>query len=281
MTDANADQNSLSKTAYTNSALQETIYVRIQNRGLPNCFDVASFEVIVNPLPQPNIEPTFVICPDSPELIIDAGDFESWSWQNGINTVIGTDRTLNITELGDYYLSVTHKVNGIQCENTVPFTVISSGAPDGLTVNISGFSDKVTLEAEASGTGDFEYSIDGENFQDSDRFEVFPGEYTVFVRDREGCRTLSQEVLALGYQKFFTPNGDGSNEYWSVIGMENFPDSRLFIYDRYGKLLKQLSPTDTGWDGTYNGTSLPSSDYWFQYVYENGKVFKGHFSLKR
>ncbi len=279
--DADADQNPLSKTAYTNSAKQETIFARIQNRELPSCYDITSFEIMVNPLPQPNIEPTYVICPDIPELVIDAGDFESWSWEDGNNAVIGTGRTMNITELGDYFLSVTHTMNGIQCGNTVPFTVISSGAPDDLTVNVNGFSDKVTLKAEASGTGDFEYSIDGANFQDSDRFEVFPGEYTVFVRDREGCRTLSKVVLALGYQKFFTPNGDGSNEYWSVIGMESFPDSQLFIYDRYGKLLKQLFPTGPGWDGTYNGTSLPSSDYWFQYVYDNGKVFKGHFSLKR
>lgn len=279
--DADAGQDPLSKTAYTNSAQRETIFARIQNKGNPSCYDVTSFGIMVDPLPIPQIEPTYVICPDSPELIIDAGYFESWSWQNENNTVIGTGRTLNVTELGDYYLSVTRSMNGITCENKVPFTVISSGAPEGLTVNVSGFSDRVTLELEASGSGDFEYSMDGENFQDYDRFEVFPGEYTVYVRDRSGCRTLSKEVLALGYQRFFTPNGDGSNEFWTVIGMESFPDSQLYIFDRYGKLLKQLSPTGQGWDGTYNGRRMPSSDYWFRYVYGDGKVFKGHFSLKR
>ncbi|MBT4472229.1 MAG: T9SS type B sorting domain-containing protein, partial [Bacteroidetes bacterium] len=51
-----------------------------------------------------------------------------------------------------------------------------------------------------------------------------------------------------------------------------------------GKLLKQISPLTPGWDGTYNGNALPSSDYWFRVEYtEQGiqKEIKGHFTLKR
>jgi gliding motility-associated-like protein len=60
----------------------------------------------------------------------------------------------------------------------------------------------------------------------------------------------------------------------------------LYIFDRYGKLIKQLSATDNskGWDGMYNQEQLPSTDYWFTLDYtENGatKQFKSHFSLKR
>ena len=49
-------------------------------------------------------------------------------------------------------------------------------------------------------------------------------------------------------------------------------------------MLKQISPLSTGWDGTYNGNALPSSDYWFRVEYtEQGiqKEIRGHFSLKR
>ncbi|WP_430909518.1 T9SS type B sorting domain-containing protein [Maribacter sp. 2-571] len=87
--------------------------------------------------------------------------------------------------------------------------------------------------------------------------------------------------IALGYQKFFTPNGDNSNEHWNIIGGEAFPESQLYIYDRYGKLIAQVTRSSLGWDGTFNGNPLPESDYWFQYRYNDGKVFKGHFSLKR
>jgi gliding motility-associated-like protein len=65
--------------------------------------------------------------------------------------------------------------------------------------------------------------------------------------------------------------------------LENQP-ARLYIFDRHGKLLKQLSTSGDGWDGTYNGHELPSTDYWFKVEYTSGsqwKEFKAHFSLKR
>ncbi|HZW62389.1 MAG TPA: T9SS type B sorting domain-containing protein, partial [Flavobacteriaceae bacterium] len=62
--------------------------------------------------------------------------------------------------------------------------------------------------------------------------------------------------------------------------------AKIYIFDRYGKLLKQLSPTGSGWDGMYNGEPLPSSDYWFtvEYYEPEGttkKQFSAHFTLKR
>ena len=279
--DAMANLYPLSKTDYANSAPQETIFARIQNRGLSSCFDITSFGLIVNPLPRPQLEQTYVICPDSPELSIDGGDFETWLWQDATGMVIGADRTIVITGLGNYSLTVARTLNGVTCENKVPFEVAPSGAPEDFTTTIEGFSDTVTIVVDAMGVGDFEYSIDGENFQGSNRLAVFPGVYTVYVRDLFLCRTLDKEVIALGYQKFFTPNGDGSNEHWHIIGAENYPESRLYIYDRYSKLLQQLPPTDPGWDGTLNGLPLPSSDYWFRYVFETDRVYTGHFSLKR
>ncbi|MQP53677.1 T9SS type B sorting domain-containing protein, partial [Flavobacterium sp. LMO9] len=96
---------------------------------------------------------------------------------------------------------------------------------------------------------------------------------------------MTQEVLIIDYPTYFTPNGDGINETWNIIGL-NQADAKLYIFDRYGKLLKQLSTTEgsEGWDGTYNQELLPSTDYWFTLDYtENGvgKQFKAHFSLIR
>ncbi|WP_370478075.1 MopE-related protein [Tamlana flava] len=80
--------------------------------------------------------------------------------------------------------------------------------------------------------------------------------------------------------RFFTPNNDGNNDTWVV------PDrlksiSHIDIYDRYGKLLKEIRDTEMGWDGTYNNTLMPDSDYWYVIIYKDGKVLKGHFSLVR
>lgn len=279
--DAENDQNSLSKEAYTNSRLRETIYARIENRKNGECFDTTGFDIGINPLSRPDLEETFVICPDSPGLTIDGGDFESWSWRDDNGVELESGRTLDITALGDHTLTVTQTTNGITCERTVPFEVVSSGAPEDFTTEIGDPSDNVTITVNAIGTGEFEYSSDGENYQDSNRLEVFPGEHTVYVRDRFLCRTISKEVIALGYLKFFTPNGDGIHEFWKIIGANNYPGSQLYIHDRYGKLLQQISPTALGWDGTYNGLPLPASDYWFRYMFDGGKTFTGHFSLKR
>lgn len=278
---ATTNSNPLSKTAYVNTALQETIYARIQNNANPECFAISSFDIRISPLPQPNLEPEYVICPDSPELQLDGGDFERWSWRYENGMEIGTDRSIAIETLGNYMLTVSQTENGLRCENTVDFEVISSGAPEDFTTEIGDFSDVVSITVNVTGTGNFEYSADGETYQDGNRLEVFPGIHTIYVRDTYLCRTISKEVVALGYQKFFTPNNDTINEYWNIIGADLYPDSKLFIYDRYGRLLKQLDPDGLGWDGTFNGLQMPSSDYWFHYFYGDGKEFSGHFSLKR
>ena len=274
-------EDSVTKNTYTNIAASETLYVRVQHSQLSSCYDVTSFNLIVNPLPQPDLEETYVICPDSPELVIDAGLFESYSWRDPQGTVTDDARTLDIVELGNYELTVWQTQFGITCSNTIGFEVVSSGAPDSFTVTNNGFSDEITLTIDAMGIGDFEYSLDGSNFQTANQFQVFPGEYSVFVRDPYGCRTLSKDIIALGYQRFFSPNGDGTNDTWNIIGGQLFPDSKLFIYDRYGKLLGQIAPHGQGWDGTFSGKPLPSADYWFRYDYDNGKTHTGHFSLIR
>ncbi|PZQ77843.1 MAG: hypothetical protein DI548_16670, partial [Flavobacterium johnsoniae] len=71
---------------------------------------------------------------------------------------------------------------------------------------------------------------------------------------------------------------------WNIIGLADQPEAAIYIFDRYGKLLKQISPAGGGWDGTMNGNPLPSTDYWFKVLYKENnasKEFKAHFSLKR
>ncbi|MBC3847959.1 T9SS type B sorting domain-containing protein, partial [Winogradskyella echinorum] len=82
--------------------------------------------------------------------------------------------------------------------------------------------------------------------------------------------------------KFFTPNNDDVNDNW-VVPNELNVISEIIIFNRYGKILNKISNSSTGWswDGTYNGIALPSSDYWYSILYKNGKILKGHFSLKR
>ncbi|NJM78616.1 MAG: T9SS type B sorting domain-containing protein [Flavobacterium sp.] len=95
---------------------------------------------------------------------------------------------------------------------------------------------------------------------------------------------MVKEIEVIDYPKFFTPNGDGFNDTWNIFGLSSIPNTKIFIFDRYGKLIKQISPAGLGWDGSFNGEQLPSTDYWFTVEYEENqqaKVFKAHFALKR
>ncbi len=118
--------------------------------------------------------------------------------------------------------------------------------------------------------------------------DVPPGINTVIINDKNGCGTTNPlEFLVVGYPKFFTPNNDGTNDSWNIRGIETLTDPSVFVFDRYGKLLAQLG-IHSEWDGTFNGTPLPSSDYWFRLEYgglEDGmlvaKSTRTHFTLKR
>ena len=82
------------------------------------------------------------------------------------------------------------------------------------------------------------------------------------------------------FPKFFTPNSDGYHDIWKPNSSVISGITSIYIFDRYGKLLKQL-PRNTGWDGTFRGRPMPSDDYWFLAVLDEKEEVKGHFSLIR
>ncbi len=151
-------------------------------------------------------------------------------------------------------------------------------------------TDPYNVEIVTLGDGDYEYALNGGEFQDDPVFlDVPPGINTVVINDKNGCGTTEPlEFLVVGYPKFFTPNGDGIHDLWQVLGIEALQEPTIFIFDRFGKLIKQLNQDSTGWDGTYNGRDLPSSDYWFKLDYGRdqegvvvARTVRRHFSLVR
>jgi gliding motility-associated-like protein len=135
------------------------------------------------------------------------------------------------------------------------------------------------------GFGVYEYSLDAIDWQSSPIFSDLPnGSYAIYVRDIQGCGLLqTQMIQTITYNNYFTPNQDSYNDTWNIYLPESY-EGIIYIYDRYGKLIKQISPYGEGWDGTYIGNPLPSTDYWFkvEYLEDNQKKeFKSHFSLKR
>ncbi len=140
------------------------------------------------------------------------------------------------------------------------------------------------------GIGDYEFALDDSFgiYQDDPFFEmVTSGVHTIYVRDKNGCGTTSIDVSVIGYPKFFTPNNDGINDTWQVDGVSQdfYATSLIYIYNRFGKILAKIDTTGEGWNGFFNGESLPATDYWFsvQLIDKNNNIRekRGHFSLIR
>gem|GEM_PF-938224 len=260
----------------------QTISIRVEDASNPICYSETSFDLIVNGLPAINLEDEYFICNLEPSILLNVNHgYNSYNWLFEDGTLISSTNSGEITEEGNYTLTVTQILNGITCENSFEFSLIRSVLPEIQYINFGELGNNY-IEIIASGDGDFEYSIDGINYQNGNYFSnIQGGIYTVFIRDKDGCGQDSEEVTVIDYPKFFTPNDDGFNDFWQIKGIVNFPNSETLIFDRFGKLLAKVTSSEIGWNGKYNGKQMISNDYWFRTDLGNGRTFTGHFSLKR
>jgi len=249
----------------------------------------------VNPLPNPSLQDGTICLENGTNSLLNPYTIESgldnpnynFEWFLNKTKIIGaTGNSYEATQEGDYSLIVTDNLTScVSKENSV--TITKSYPIDSITTIVSdAFTQNATVTViTQGGSNTVLYQIDGGEAQRSNVFSnVSSGTHTITVLDELGCTNISEEVLIIDYPKFFTPNGDGSNDTWNIVGLNDQSNSKILIYDRYGKLLKQITTRGEGWDGTFNGYELPATDYWFTIDYlENNinKVFKAHFSLKR
>jgi gliding motility-associated-like protein len=269
---------------------------------LESCFAVASLTLNVDQLPNSVLEEEYRLCVDSNGNPIpqEEGDLSPPVIDTGLNPslysflwtfngeILPNEIGPSITALqgGEYTVTITDLERG--CEATYTTTVIVSSPPVtyDATVVSGAFSSEHTIEAMATGDGTYVFQLDDGPTQDSGTFTgVDPGNHIITISDVNGCGSVSIEVGVIDYPRLMTPNQDGFHDTWNIIGIANGdPSAKIYIFDKFGKLLKQISPLGEGWDGTYNGNPLPSSDYWFRVEYKEAdttKEFKGHFTLKR
>ncbi len=265
-----------------------TLYVRLTSVTNPDCYD-ATVSFILEAVAQPLLDfPEEVfICSQGGNASIGLSQPESgvhYEWDSG-----ATSYTQVVTSPGTYTLTATRTVSGLDCQNTRSVEVVASATPAIDRIEVSDLQKNNEIEIIPVSPGNFEYALNDGPFQTSPLFTgVPPGNHTLTMRDTLGCGAISEEVTVVGFPLFFTPNGDGMNDRWEVYGMEQLTDPVLLIFDRYGKLLHQLSPQSPAWDGSYNGRLLPASDYWFRLEYtdaggqrQTARFLNAHFSLKR
>ena len=294
-------------------AVTQTIYVRV----LPlanECFIVVPIQLIVNPVPEIAIEDEYVICLNNLDQVINPenntflsnppidtqlnSNEYTFQWYNGTEAEVNadpvgteilgaTDAQYIPTAIGNYTVFATNIATG--CRIPASTLVVGSYPPESISVELlsTSFSDNNIIEVTVIGVGEYEYRLDSGSWQTSNVFErLTGGEHTIYVRDLLNCNEISEIQIVIDYPKYFTPNGDGVNDMWNIKGISTQPNAEIYIFDRYGKLVKQLNPNGIGWDGTFNGSKFPTGDYWFVVKYNEPldgteKEFRSHFSLKR
>jgi gliding motility-associated-like protein len=307
-------QSEINKITGVQEFSEGEIVIRVFDSGTNNCLSVGTFNLIVNPIPaiQEPLE-DIILCVNNPRddpqmMTVDLVQFSSFPddtfqwYYNGTYINGATDPSFKANTEGQYKLEVTRRFENdlidldddSYCVGYTTFKVIESSYPiirrEDLNITDDSLNNTVNISTGNLGPGIYEYSLNDEflSYQDEPFFEEVPaGIHTLYIRDKNGCGLSSIELAIIGYPKFFTPNNDGENDRWKVLGVnENFyVNSNISIFNRYGKLITQIDPRGEGWDGTFNGKLLPSTDYWFSVELiddlGNIRIKKGHFSLFR
>jgi gliding motility-associated-like protein len=298
--DAQLEMNEITNVLnYTNeTSFSQTLYVRVESADNGDCFGIGPHLLLtVNPRPEFEVDNSAIYCLDNNPITLTTynskGNY-SYEWRDANGQVISTSPEAIVVSGGDYSVIAT---SNLGCKSfPISFSVVESSIAEISLEDISivelSNNNSITINNDNNnlGIGDYEFALDNVNgpYREEPFFDnVGAGSHVVYVKDKNLCGIADLEVFILGFPKFFTPNNDGDNDTWRVKGLgDTFSSASVVnIFDRYGKLIKQLNAKNGVWDGTFNGQPLGVSDYWFvaELIENTGniKIYRGHFSLVR
>lgn len=262
------------------------IHIRLENNNI--CSGIGDMDLEMSTLPDINLDEQMDVCADLFPIKINGGVHLSerqnytFEWLNGEQGY-----ELAVSEPGDYYVTITDKNSLCSLVRSIEINAVDSPVVRSIDLHENPETTRATVLLENE--GDFDYALNSSNgpFQQEPVFDDLPpGSYSVFIRDRQNCQIVEKKFFIFGFLKFFTPNNDGVADVWEVQGLNpvDFEYSDIKIFNRYGKLVAMIPP-DGYWDGTYNGKTLPSDDYWFTVTVTDPEnittTYIKHFSLLR
>lgn len=276
----------------------QTITVRFSKIINPSCSVEKSLAFVVNPLPELRLEQNVIRClnqePAPIGVLDEQASLYSYAWtfidENDIPERLTATTSFLFPEREGLYEITATTTDGTVCALTKQIRVIDSNTAQ-ITNETFLINDlmqeggtSIEIKTENLGISEYEYALGDSNglYQDEPFFEdVANGPFQIHIRDKKGCGFITYAGVALGYAKYFTPNGDGINDFWTIEGIsaQHYPNTIVYIFDRYGRLVFAFRPAQEAWDGRYAGKPLPATDYWFKGQLDNGSVFRGHFSL--
>lgn len=255
----------------------KTIYVKVENEA-EGCYGISEVNLIVQTL-NLDYERQIAFCSGTSAVLSVPDQFISYEWiglsGDDLNQNLNSNEVI-ITNLGDYALKVRDASN---CEFIIPFEAVAGSGP--IVTEIENKGNSITVKVAPSGI--YEYSLDGIFWQSSPTFHnIQVADYSIHVRDLEGCYAPVHKFTYFFVPNFISPNGDGMNDNWTIRGMEQYPKASVQIFDRYGKLFVDRKVNSTGliWDGKYLGTPVASGTYWYIIRLDEENKISGHLTVR-
>lgn len=272
-----------------------TIWVRVSTAS--GCGGIKPFNLFVNTKPITNINDSYIICLEPSEhspIFLDGNSFnDRYEWRNSLEQIISTQKEFLLNSIGTFSLTAFKTENGIECSSYKKFNVVHPKSAEFNQITVDTETDNNTIFVNLNGNSNYQFSLDNKTFfgngTDYTFNNVTPGLLTIYVKDINNCEpSIQTNATVIGFKKFFTPNGDGYNDYWNLKGLNSafFKSIKIFVFDRYGKVIHSITDFNSlGWDGIYNGKFLTSNSYWFtaEIADLEGNLIKktGNFTLIR
>ncbi|WBL26268.1 T9SS type B sorting domain-containing protein [Zunongwangia sp. HGR-M22] len=291
----------IAKPSLYKAEVSETIFVRIRDLFTGCYSEISEIQLKILQLPQMKFPEEIEMCVNASgefqeELVLgfDYGENYNYTWLNG-NEVISNDFEISLNQQSinpEYNLVITEATTGCEVSYSTKLRYVSE--PESIEIEIlkANFGQNWNVEVQAEPflghSSEFEYRLDNGVYTSQNVFNnIEKGVHEVSVREIGGCgNVLKDEFTVIGFDFFFTPNGDGINDFWTVTSDKDYRILNIKLFDRYGNFIREIDPEGEGWDGSFNGELLVQDDYWFRLEYTTPsstsiKHFSGHFTLKR
>lgn len=220
-----------------------------------NCSFRDSITVVVNPIPQPDLGNDTAICPGASFSLSVTDPLASYLWSNN-----STDMSIVVDTAGTYWVNAA--IGTCTASDTIHVSFLST-VDLGRTASLCDIDGGLVLDAGNPGS-QFEWNT-GETSQTITVEEA--GTYWVNVINASNCPlhdtievtgALGADVLYV--PNCFTPNGDGKNEFFCVVG-PGISDMHMQIFNRWGQLIFESNAVNDCWDGTYKGQVVQEDVY--------------------
>lgn len=230
-----------------------------------------------------DLPPIYYLCPNyGLTQLTSPQEFESYAWFNEAGDLIGTTRSIEVTNAGEYRLVVTSGACTTEATTMVelvefPTFVVQSDVNNSMVVVASGGNTNVVYQLE---------KLDGTvvlPWQSSTRFRnVTRGKYLVRVKSVNGECFIDLQTEAFVLTNVITPNNDGINDVWDLSRvLANYPTAEVQVFNRYGKLIKTFGQFEEfKWNGKINGLPISTDNYWYKIDLKNGQLLEGSLLIK-